>query len=113
MNPAIYNFPDVKKGNSIQEVNLATLVYESDSSAVALTSGEIIVLDNDGCVFATWNAGNSKISVTGADDNVVTKAAFTGAETSLWPIGKYTYELTVTLQTGEIWSILEGEINII
>jgi hypothetical protein len=112
MNPATYNFPSFKRGNSIQEIDLATVIYTVDSSPVALSSGEIIVKDNNGCVFETWNAANGKISITGVDENIVTKAAFSGAETSEWLIGKYTYELNVTLQTGEIWSLLVGEINI-
>jgi hypothetical protein len=113
MTPAIYNLPNVQSGNSIQEQNIATITYQIDSSAIPLSSGEIKVYDNDGCLFATWNAANNKISITGASQNIVTKAMFTGAETKLWPLGKYTYELVVTLQSGEIWSILEGGMNVL
>lgn len=113
MIPATYNLPDVKRGNSIQEQNLATLTYQSDSSPIPLTSGEIIVKDNNGCLFQTWDAANGKISITGADENIVTKAAFSDAETAEWPAGKYTYELTVKLQSNEVWSILAGGLNIV
>lgn len=112
MKPAVYNFPSVKKGNSVQAQNIATITYETGSVPIPLSFAEIVVKDLNGCVYLTWNTVLGQLSISGADSNIVIKNFFSKNETSLWDVGTYTYELTVDTVAGETWAVLIGTMEV-
>lgn len=111
MNPAKYNLPDIRRGDTWASRNIATIT-DSTGAPVSISSARMQIRDkHTGDLIHSWSSSLGSITIA---INVITLSRIEIAESSLFPVGnQHDYDLEVTTSTGDVWTILEGKVNII
>lgn len=111
MGKAIYNLPDIRRGDTWPARDIATIT-NSAGAPIAIASARMQIRDkknND--TIHSWESPADGITITG---NVITIAKIEASESELFTVGnQHIYDLEVTTSGGDVWTILEGKVNII
>lgn len=110
MRPAIYNLPNIKRGDTWPARAIATIT-DSAGAPIAITSARMQIRHkNTGAVIHSWSSQLGSITIAG---NVVTLARIEIAQSASFTVGnQHNYDLEVTTSTGEVWTVLSGKVNI-
>lgn len=111
MTPASFQFPEIRKGNSIPAFHIAALTYSSTNTPVLLASAALEIRTGSGSLLKRYDtaAGSAVLSAS----NTVTLAFTPGSETAVFPTGTHQYDLKVVLQSGETWTVLAGQARVV
>jgi hypothetical protein len=111
MTPALYTFPEVRRGNSIPAFQIAALTYSDTNVPVLLASAALEIRTVSGSLLKRYDtvSGSALLSPS----NTVTLAFTPGAETAAFPTGTHQYDLKVVLQSGETWTVLAGAVRVV
>ncbi len=111
MTPASFQFPEIRKGNSIPAFQIAALTYSSTNTPVLLASAALEIRAGSGTLLKRYDTANGSANL--GPENTVTLAFTPGAETASFPVGTHQYDLKVILQSGETWTVLAGQVRIV
>jgi hypothetical protein len=111
MTPAVYTFPEIRRGNSIPTFDIATLAYTNGNAPVLLASAALEIRSAARSLLKRYDTASG--SATLSAPNTVTLSFTPGSETAAFPVGTHQYDLLVRLQSGESWTVLAGPVRVV
>jgi hypothetical protein len=107
MKPGLFNLPELKVGDTYEAITICNGLRYSDGTPIPCTQARMHVRDIFDKLILTFN-----LNITGVNQNIITTQSLSPSVTSLLTPGTAKYDLEVTLQTTEVWTILEGSLVI-
>jgi hypothetical protein len=111
MTPAVFTFPEIRRGNSIPSFQIAALTYSATSAPVLLASAALEIRTPAGTLLKRYDTASGSAVLSAS--NTVTLTFTPGSETSAFPVGTHQYDLLVRLQSGETWTVLAGPVRVV
>lgn len=102
INPASQNLT-LRRGDSLDE-SVSTL--ENDSGALAITSAIWQIRDGNRLIHAFT------VTISGVDNNILTRAEVSSSATRHWPVGIFSHELEFLLADGRTRGWVKGTFTI-
>jgi hypothetical protein len=110
--PGQYNFPKLKKGNTLKETIMTLL--DANDAPIDCEDASILVQvrkSPSDPVVLEWSTEDETITISGDDNNVVTLLEMGPEYTDIVP-GIYKYDILVTFADETVETIIEGTLQV-
>jgi len=112
MTPANKDLQPMKRGDTYPGFKIAELTYQASGLGVDVASARMQIKETDGTLVYEYSTTGATISLSGTPTNRLDLSELSGATTASFATGKHKYDLEVTLATGEVWTVLNGNVCI-
>ena len=114
MKPGLFDLPNLRRGDTYPSFVIVNELRYSDGSPIPLSSAKLSAVDIFDRTVYTWSTENSTITISGANNNIVTLSQLHPVTTSNFPStgANITYDLQVGTVSGETWTLLTGSVPV-